>query len=313
MKILITGATGMVGAALVESLAKKHTLTLVGRSAEKLKSKFSDHHSIVTWDDLKLFGKKIIENQDVIINLTGENIGQKRWSLEQKKIILKSRLDATRLIANLCSPLGKNSPRILNASAIGAYGLSPKKGNHHPVNENTLLRDKSESFLEEVVFAWENALLPAEKYGVSIVRMRFGVVLSKKGGALKKMLPSFSLGLGAILGDGKQFFSWISLNDLIRAIEFVIDHPEISGPVNMVSPAVVSQKGFAQILSKTLKRRLFLRLPKKLVHFLFGQMGDELLLDGRFVKSDKLLNAGFQFNDADMTTTLQSILKDNKK
>ena len=138
--------------------------------------------------------------------------------------------------------------------------------------------------------------------------MRFGVVLSNQGGALKKMLPAFQLGLGAILGDGQQFFSWIALPDLIRAIDFLISHPEITGAVNMVSPGVISQADFAKTLASTLHRPCFMHFPARFVHFLFGQMGDELLLHGQSIKSEKLTQAGFTFQFDTINSALRALL-----
>lgn len=300
MKIMITGATGLIGTALVNHFSKQYKLTLVGRSHEKMHSQFSDQHTIVTWDELKNQGETTIQNQDIIINLAGENIGDKRWSKEQKQKIIESRVQATRCIAEMCARLEK-PPKILNASAVGVYGFSDTT----VFSEESTLKPP-ECFLSTVGMAWEQALLPAEKVNVPIVKMRFGVVLSNQGGALKKMLPAFQLGLGAVLGNGQQFFSWIALTDLIRAIHFVIDHPEITGAVNMVSPGVISQKDFAKELAHALHRPCFMRFPTWFVHLLFGQMGDELLLHGQSVKSEKLLQAGFSFQYENISQVLQS-------
>lgn len=304
MNILITGASGLIGTALIEHLSAKHKLTLIGRSTQKLTSLFSDQYNVLSWHDLKSLGQPIIQQQDIIINLAGENIGEKRWSVSQKEKILNSRVEATEIIANLCAPLGEKSPRILNASAIGIYGFSEKNNIDHPYTEKTILRTTPTCFLETVGLAWENALLPAESKGVPVTRMRFSVVLSKKGGALKKMLPAFYVGLGAILGNGEQLFSWVSLKDLVRAITFIIEHTELTGSVNIVSPNVVTQKVFAKALASALNRPLFLTLPKKIIHILLGQMGDELLLNGQAVKSEKLLSAGFHFQDVSIENAL---------
>ncbi len=299
---MITGATGLIGKALVAHFSNQHQLTLVGRTREKIQSQFPDRYSIVTWDELKTRGESIIRDQDVIINLAGENIGAKRWSKKQKQKILDSRVNATKFIASICAHLDK-SPRILNASAVGIYGFS----NDATFTENSVLKNP-ECFLETVGDAWEKTLLIAENANVPVVKMRFGVVLSNQDGALKKMLPAFKWGLGAILGNGQQLFSWITLSDLIRAIDFLVLHPEITGPVNMVSPGVVSQKDFAKALARALHRPCFMRLPTWFIHFVFGQMGDELLLHGQSVKSEKLLRAGFSFQFDTVDHALQCLL-----
>src|SRR3989338_8539030 len=271
MNILITGATGLVGSALVNHFSNEHQLTLVGRSREKMQSKFSSQYTLFTWSELKHQREKCIQHQDIIINLSGENIGDKRWSETQKQKIIESRVDATRLIAEICARLDK-PPRILNASAVGIYGFSDTT----VFTENSALTTP-ECFLKKVGMAWEQALSAAEKVNVPIVRMRFGVVLSKKGGALKKMF---------------------------RAIHFLVNHPEIAGAVNIVSPGVISQRHFAKELARTLHRPFFMRFPAWFVRLLFGQMGDELLLHGQSVKSERLLQAGFSFQYENISQVL---------
>lgn len=308
MKILITGATGLIGKSLVKHFSDQHELTLVGRTCEKIKSIFFDRYPILTWENLKSLGEAHIKNQDVIINLAGENIGSKRWSFEQKQKILNSRVDATQLIAKICEKLGEHSPRILNASAIGVYGFSQDK----IFTEECELQNQTNCFLSIVGSAWENALLSAEKNHVRVVKMRFGVVLSKHGGVLKQMLPAFQWGFGAVLGDGNQLFSWVMLEDLVNAIDFLIHHPDITGPVNIVSPGVISQADFAKSLAHVLHRPCFFRIPARFVRFLFGQMGDELLLHGQCVKSEKLLQSGFQFQHTQIDSALQFLLSRNE-
>lgn len=143
--------------------------------------------------------------------------------------------------------------------------------------------------------------------------MRFGVVLSSQGGALQKMLPAFRFGLGAVLGNGKQPFSWVMLDDLVRAIDFIISKPNITGTVNIVSPDVITQADFAKSLSRALHKPCFLHMPQIIVRLLFGEMGDELLLKGQRVKSEKLLQAGFHFQYTKIDTALQFLFKKNSK
>ena len=302
MKILIAGATGMVGKALVLHLSRQHQLTLLGRNREKLISHFSDQYPILTWDDLRLFNEVYLKSFDVIINLAGENIGEKRWSFSQKQKIINSRVQTTKLLAELCSKLGEKSPRLLNAGGIGIYGFSD--GNHFFTEESLPLHDAN-CFLSTISLAWEGALLPAIDKKVSVVQMRFGVVLSKEGGALKKMLPAFKWGIGAILGNGKQSFSWVLIDDLVRAIEFIMLNKDITGAINIVAPGVVTQSELAKALAHILHRPCFLRMPPFLVRLLFGQMGDELLLKGEFVKSEYLKKFGFLFQ----YPTIKSALK----
>lgn len=292
MKILIVGASGMIGKALVSHLSKKYQLVLLGRTREKLISIFSNQYPILTWDDLTLNQEESLANIDVIINLAGENIGEKRWSSIQKEKILSSRVDTTKKLAVLCSKLGENAPRLINAGGIGVYGFSDI---NHFFTEDSTPAHNLNCFLSEVSDAWENALLPAIDSKVNVVKMRFGVVLAKEEGALKKMLPAFKYGFGSILGNGKQPFSWILINDLVRAIDFIISNADITGAINIVAPGVTTQQDFAKSFAQALHRPCFLIMPASVVRFLFGQMGDELLLNGQNAKSEKLLQLGFKF------------------
>ncbi len=302
MKIMITGATGLIGKTLVAHLSKKHECILVGRTRKKIHATFSNRYRILTWDDLKISNEDLLKEVDVIINLAGENIGDRRWSLSQKEKILNSRVNASKILANLCEKLGEKSPRLLNAGGIGIYGFSDSS--FYFTEESPTSNDPN-CFLSVISNEWEKALNCAENNHVNVVKMRFGVILSKNGGALKKILPSFKLGFGAVLGSGQQPFSWVLLDDLVRAIDFIISHPDIFGAVNIVSPGVVTQKAFAKALAKALHRPCFLNIPQKIVRILFGQMGDELLLKGQGVKSEKLLKAGFEFQYPEIDKALK--------
>lgn len=230
MNILVTGATGLIGQALLQALTHNHQLIVVGRSRDKLQTVFGDQHTIHTWDEIEGQGTEILQTCDVVINLAGENIAAKRWSNAQKEEIIVSRVKATSLIATICAQLGAKAPRILNASAIGIYGLQKTiaKQNEVIYSEDTVLSDNPDDFIARVGTAWEQALLPAENAGIKTVKLRFAVVLAKQGGALTKMLPAFKLGLGAILGTGKQPFPWVALEDVLSAIQFILANPEIT-------------------------------------------------------------------------------------
>jgi uncharacterized protein (TIGR01777 family) len=284
---------------------------LLGRNEEKLRKHFPKQAQIITWDKLKNFPMQKFCELDCIINLAGANIGAKRWSAKRKQAILNSRVEATKAIASLCKALGPNSPRLLNASAIGIYGLqkSIQKQNEIIYNEDSKLPHPASDFLSTVGQAWEAALEPAIQAGVPVCVMRFAVVLAKQGGALAKMLPSFKLGFGAILGTGKQPFSWISLQDLVRAIDFIVQRPEIVGPVNLVADEIVSQRQFAKQLAKALKRPCWLAMPAFMVKLLFGEMGKALLLNGQRVKGDKLKKENFVLQYPKLDRALTEIFK----
>ncbi len=299
----------MIGQALSQELSQavlnsNHELYFLGRDRSKIIKKFGADFKIMTWDELSQ-NQNLLDPIDLIINLSGENIGEQKWSEKQKEKIIKSRVESTLLLAKFCAARASEKEnkkiRLLNASAIGIY----EGENLHDENAEISLTPKT--FLSQVAQAWERALEPAEKAGVPVTRMRFSVVLSDQGGALGKMLPAFRFGLGGILGSGKQLFSWISLHDLVRAIIFLIDHPEITGPVNMVSPEVITQKVFAKTLAKIINRPCFLKIPGWVLKLQFGEMAQELLLSGLCVKSKRLDQHGFIFEDKDLKTALQRI------
>ena len=305
MNIMICGASGLVGSALVDRLKHHHELILVGRHPEQLKKRFSDVTKHMSWDDLS---ETLIAEQQLIINLAGENIGNRRWSRKQKRQIVDSRVNSTTKIASYCCKLGKNSPRIINASAISAAIKPVITGKNQQTTTADALASDSD-FLDEVVAQWESALLPAAQAGVSIVALRFSVILSNQGGALAKLLPSFKLGLGTTLGDGQQAFSWVTLNDAIEATIFFIKNPEIEGTFNIVADEVVTQKRFATTLASVLARPLFLCLPKSMVRILFGEMGDALLLKGIDASNKKLTALGFQFQQPSLREGLEHCLR----
>lgn len=306
MNILITGATGLVGKALIARLEDKNNLTLVGRHKEKLEQLTTKPHHCVTWEELDL---NTIRDLDVVINLAGENIGAKKWSAKQKQIILDSRLHTTQRLAELCAELGSKSPLLINASAIGAYGAAHASMKSTPAIETDRPNPQQQNYLSGVAQAWESALAPAIDKGVRTIITRFAVILDKKEGALAKMLPSFRFGGGAVLGDGQQPFSWVSIDDLASALCFLMTLPDASGIYNIVADEVVTQNQLAQTLAKTLKRPLMLTMPKAVVRLLFGEMGQTLLLEGCNVSNDKLKRAGFSFQYPTIQAALEKILK----
>jgi uncharacterized protein (TIGR01777 family) len=303
MKILIAGATGMVGKALVETLRTRHDITVMGRSSEKLTSIFSGVNTL-TWAQFKA-QKDPVAPYDILINLSGENIGAGRWRQARKKAILDSRVNATEILAKACIRSANNNIRLFNASAIGVYGF----GSIETVfDESTVLPVDPTGFLQTVAFAWEQALQPAETAGIRVVKMRFGVILDGQEGALAKMLPAFKLGLGGTLGSGQQAFSWVALADVVRAIEFLMDHPTVTGAVNMVAPEVVTQKVLAKKLASVLHRPGVSWMPNLVVKTLFGEMGDALLLKGVAVKSTRLAELGFEFAYPTLEKVLRGLL-----
>lgn len=297
--ILIAGGTGFIGQALVaDRLKSGDAITVLGRDLKKIKNIFGDTVAALAWTELSA---KALTHFDIIINLTGANIGAHKWTPSRKQEIINSRVKSTQTLAAYCAELGTNAPRLLNASAIGIYGL---KSRAVSTEKSIIPRAPFSDFLNKVGYLWEQATTPAKQAGVNVVTMRFGVVLAHHGGMLQKLMPVFKFGLGGKVSHGRQIISWVSLSDLIRAIDFIITHPELSGPINIVAPTPCAQIDFAQQLAKSLRRPCFLPLPSFMVKLMYGQMGEELLLQGKKVKPEILLQKGFKFSEPTLTIFL---------
>ena len=296
MNIFVTGATGLVGEELCSELSqKKHSVTKLTRTEGAVNGESPHWNLDVQKDNKTLFF-------DTFIHLAGENIAAKRWSEKQKQKIYDSRILGTQNLVKqiIASP---NKPQtFICASAIGFYGDRGQE----------LLNEESESgtdFVSKVCKGWELATQPLVDCGIRVVNLRFGVVLSKDGGALKKMLFPFKCGLGGPIGSGQQKFSWISIDDAIKAIIYILETPTISCPVNITSPNPVSNKTYTKILAKQLKRPAFFTMPAVVCRLLFGEMADELLLSSQSVMPKKLIKHGFEFNHLDLESALSKLLK----
>lgn len=310
MKIVIAGGTGFIGRAMIQRyLLAHHEIIVIGRSQAKIRSIFDQKIKAITWKNLQDHAKDI-ETADVIINLSGAGIGDARWTAERKAEILNSRINPTTAIVELCSQWGPHSPPLFNASAVGVYGLEPSSENGLPpaLDEETALDFNAhvEDFVDFVARQWEMATWPAREAGVRVVNMRFGVVLGKDGGVLSKLKLPFLFGLGGKLGTGKQAFSWVALPDLLRAIDFLLAHPNITGPVNIVAPGCVTQEQFAHALARTLHRPAIIPTPKFMLELAFGQMAEELLLSGQHVVPTLLQKQGFKFEYPDIKSALHT-------
>ena len=286
MRIAITGASGLIGtAAAAYFQARGHVITRISRRQGRLS-----------------LDPTSFEGQDVVIHLAGANIAGQRWSKRYKKLLCSSRIETTtrlcKVLSNMISP-----PRLLLcASAIGIYGhIEPPSS----VDESIVMGD---GFLYRLCCEWEHSTNLAEEVCIRVVHMRFGIVLSKNGGALGKMLPVFRLGLGGRLGSGKQMMSWIALDEVPAAMEHVINTPDLSGAVNFVAPKAVSNAEFTRVLGKVLRRPAFLPVPALAIKILFGEMGQELLLCGANVIPKRLRESGYVFRYPDLETALSKML-----
>ena len=291
MNILIAGASGFIGTELVKALKARHTVTVLGRDIQVLKKRFSKHITIKTWQQLQQLDAK---NYDAVINLCGHNISASRWNKKVKEKLIHSRVDTNnQLVGWLINQKAK--PHFICANAVGIYGLQ-NNGDLATFDENSLIdSEHPRDFLSEVGVRWQESLAPAIKHGVAVTTIRLGVVLKRGQGLLKKLAPSFQIGLGSILGDGTQMLSWVHVDDVIGAILFLLNRPDLTGAFNVTSPNPVSQEQFARLFANVLHRPLLLKMPANIIRVLFGEMGDCLLLRGQRVIPKRLIEEGYQF------------------
>jgi hypothetical protein len=238
-----------------------------------------------------------LEGLDAVVHLAGESIAGGRWTPERKAEILASRVLGTKRLAESLTAL-RNPPAVfLCASAVGYYG---NRGDER-VDETS---PPGCGFLAEVARAWEESCAPATDAGIRTANLRFGVILTSRGGALAKMLPPFKLGAGGPIGDGRQGFSWISLDDAIYAIHHVLRNDAVRGPVNVVAPEPLPQSAFAKALGRALRRPAVIPLPAPVVKAMFGQLGEEALLGGQFVEPAALRSSGFAWTAPNLDEAL---------
>ena len=295
MKIVITGSSGLIGSALVRDCEKKNfeVLKLVRRAPKQ------ENES--QWDPIKgIVDLNVLEKATAIVNLAGAGVGDRRWSKKYKKLILDSRVNSTETLANAIVNLKTPPSVFVSGSAIGFYGDTADVA----VDENANL---GEGFLSDVVFNWEYAAQRVRSNNIRVVHPRTGLVMSKRGGLLKKILPLFKLGLGGKLGNGKQYWSYISLEDEIRAIHHVIDDVRLTGGVNFTNPNPVTNAEFTKSLSSVVNRPAFLKVPSLALKIALGEFSIEALGSSRILPS-KLKAAGFKFNQPVILSTLNSAI-----
>ena len=300
MKVLVTGATGFVGKEVVKQLlANGAQINVLTRNVAKAALKMGSQCNYFQWQDTSLLPPlEAFEGVDGVINLMGEGIADKRWDEEQKKKIYESRITGTASLVEAMEGL-KDRPKVLvSTSAVGIYG---ERANEEITEASSLADD----FLANVCKDWEREASRALELGVRVVTIRTGVVLGRGGGALKKMLPPFKLGLGGKLGSGQQYMSWIHLNDLATMYIEALKNPEMQGPYNGTAPYPVTNEEFTKCLGKALKRPTFATVPAVALKFLFGEMS-AVLLEGQKVLPVKFKEMKFRFQ----YPTLEKALKE---
>lgn len=293
-KVLISGATGLIGGAISSSL------TAQGFVMNRLTRKPSANSSDISWDPSQLIAPGKVSGFDVVIHLAGENIFGV-WTKEKKQKISDSRVVGTKnLVAGLVS--AQQKPRIfLCASAIGYYG---NRGDEILSEDST----PGDGFLAEVCCEWEAAATPARDAGIRTVNIRTGIVLSSKGGALQKMLPAFRFGLGGKLGSGKQWWSWIHIDDMVGAVHHALEQSSLNGPVNFTAPNPATNTELTKTLARVLSRPAFFNVPEFTLRLALGKSANELLLSGQRVEPAKLSASGYKFRFPDLEGALRNLV-----
>lgn len=297
MKIIVSGASGLIGGALCQHLGEK------GHEVLRLVRREPGSDDEIEWHpDQGRVDAGRLEGLDGVCHLAGENIAAGRWTAARKRRIEDSRIGGTNLLARALAT-AERGPRVLvSASAIGYYGDRGEE----------VLEESSapgRGFLPDVCRAWENATDAARDAGIRVVTPRVGVVLSPAGGALAPMLLPFKLGLGGPIGAGRNWMSWISLDDLVRVLAFALEEERLEGPVNAVAPAPERFKDFARTLGRVLARPAFLALPAFAVKLALGEMAKELLLASARVRPARLEGSGFRFEHGSLESALRHVLK----
>ena len=297
MNILVSGSTGLIGTAVCSFLSKKKhkVLRLVRRSASAPDE--------IPWDPSSgTLDVSALDGLDAVVHLAGENIATGRWTADKKRMIRESRIQGTELLAKSLSYLFDPPKVLVSISAIGFYG-----------NRGEELLDEESSagtgFLPELCREWEAATVPAAMRGIRVVIPRVGMVLSAAGGSLPLMLPVFRHGIGGRIGNGRQYMSWIAIDDLVGAIHHAITRDTLQGPVNAVSPNPLPNQVFTKVLSHVLARPAAFVLPGFVARLFLGQMADEVLLSSAKVFPSKLMKSGYKFAFPELDGALQHILQ----
>ena len=295
MKVLITGSSGLVGSALTDYFVANgdEVIRLLRRSAPA---------DSPVWDpengEINLAGVRDIS---AVVHLAGDNLGEGRWNDRKKNSILNSRVKGTKLLSEYFAATEHKPIVILSASAVGYYG---NRGEER-VDEAS---KPGKGFLTDVCRQWEDATASAVDAGIRVVNLRLGVILSAEGGALKKMLLPFRIGLGGVIGSGKQYMSWVSIDDVTGMIQHIIANEAVRGPVNLVSPNPVSNREFTKTLGQILNRPTIFPMPAFAARIAFGEMADELLLSSTRVIPKKLMDSGYEFRHPELGGAFEHFL-----
>jgi len=303
MKILISGGTGFIGKTLIEALLNKgHEVTVISRQKQdKTTLPVTRYPQLgwLEWSEKTVLNTKLTAH-DAVINLAGEGIADKRWSVNRKQQLRDSRIGFTAALISLIEKQSWKPGVWLNASAIGFYGCGSNR-----MDEDS---DHGDDFSAELCRDWELTTGTVDEWFCRKVIMRFGVVLGQ-GGMLAKLKPSFAFGMGAQLGSGEQYLSWIHMDDLIKAIVWLLEDNTCSGVYNLTAPEAVTNKEFTQSFARALNRPAWMVMPGAVMKLMLGEMAEVLLLSGQKVYPKRLEEAGFTFDSPDISTALKNVFR----
>jgi uncharacterized protein (TIGR01777 family) len=297
LHVAVTGASGLLGSAV------RRRLEAAGHRVSRLVRRTAGPGEI-SWDPAAgSLNPAALEGIDAVVHLSGENVGA-RWTTARKARIRSSRVASTRLLSETLAGLQRPPQVMVSASAVGIYG---NRGDE-VLTEESPPGDPDRDFLVAVTREWEKAAEPARVEGIRVVHSRFGVVLSPAGGALKKMLLPFRLGLGARLGSGKQWMSWISIDDAVQAVHQALIDDGLQGPVNVTSPEPVTNRDFTRTLARVLSRPALFAVPESALRLALGEMARATILSSARVVPARLLQAGYRFGQPDLESALRHVL-----
>lgn len=297
MRVVMAGSSGLIGRALCHSFeADGHSVIRLVRRAEETPGE-------IRWDPAAPPDSRLVDGADVAINLAGAGLGDRRWSRRYKAIMLRSRIEATNAISAMCAQAAAPPAVLISASGMRYYGVD--RGDKILTEADA---PDSPGFLPMVAQAWEQATIPASGGGIRVCHLRLGLVLSSRGGVLPELLRVFRLGLGGRIGSGKEFWSYVTLPDTIRAIRFLASHAEATGPFNIVTPQPIRNAEFTRALANAVDRPAILHIPPWTLRLALGGIASEVFGSLRVVPR-RLLEAGFGFEHPDISSSLHAALR----